>query len=123
MGKFETFEDIEAWQEAKALAVLIYLVSNVGEFSKDYSFKDQLRRSVVSISSNIAEGFERQGDKEFSRFLYIAKGSCGELRSQLYIAKELKYITEDEFKEFSSRTLKISKMISGLIKYLNKEKL
>ncbi|MFP5470042.1 MAG: four helix bundle protein [Bacteroidia bacterium] len=120
MGKFETFEDIEAWQEAKALAVSIYSVSNVGEFSKDYSFKDQLRRSAVSISSNIAEGFERQGDKEFSRFLYIAKGSCGELRSQLYIAKELKYLTEDEFKEFSNRTLKISKMISGLIKYLNK---
>lgn len=123
MGKFETFEDIEAWKEAKALAVLIYSTSNSGDFSKDYSFKDQLRRSAVSISSNIAEGFERQGDKEFSRFLYIAKGSCGELRSQLYIAKELNYITEEAFIDFSDRTIKISKMISGLIKYLNKERL
>ncbi|AKM82268.1 MAG: S23 ribosomal protein [Berkelbacteria bacterium GW2011_GWE1_39_12] len=87
--KIEKFEDIIAWQKAKELTLLSYR-----NFSciKDYSFKDQINRASVSVMNNIAEGYERMGDKEFKKFLYISKGSCGEVRSMLYLALELKYI-------------------------------
>ncbi len=83
--KIEKFEDLIVWQEAKALATKIY-----GELKecRDYGFRDQLQRSSVSIASNIAEGFERRSNKEFIQHLYVAKGSCSELRTQLYIAQE-----------------------------------
>ena len=119
MSKIEKFEDIKAWQKARELSKEIYLLTNKGDFSKDYSLKDQVRRCSVSVSSNIAEGFERQSDKEFSRFLYIAKGSCGELRSQIYIALDINYINEEQAQEIQNKAIEISKMISGLIKYLN----
>ena len=81
--KFERFEDIQAWQKAKLLSVRIY---NVFESSKDYSFKDQIQRASVSIMNNIAEGFERKSNNEFKHFLFIAKGSCGEVRSMLHFS-------------------------------------
>lgn len=81
--------------------------------------QQQIRRATISISSNIAEGFERNTDKEFIQFLYIAKGSAGEVRSQLYIALDLKFISEIQFKELSNEIVEISKLISGLIKYLH----
>jgi len=120
MNKFSTFEDINAWQKARMLNKLIYTFTNAEVFSKDYDLKRQIRRSSVSISSNIAEGFERNTDKEFSHFLYVAKASAREVRSQLYLAFDLEYLNERDFNNIKKKVLEISKMISGLIKYLNK---
>ncbi len=89
------------------------------ENSKDYSFKDQIQRASVSVMNNIAEGFERIGNKEFSHFLYIAKGSCGEVRYMLYVAKELNKISEKDFVSLFRLSEEISKIISGLIKLYN----
>ena len=113
--KIQRFEDVIAWQKAKDLAVGIYT-----EFSesKDFAFKDQIQRSAVSIMNNIAEGFERRTNDEFKYFLYVAKGSCGEVRSMLYLAKELNKITESAFNTLMQLTLEISKLLSGLIKTL-----
>ena len=86
MATVKKFEDLEIWQKARGVIREIYSISSVGEFSKDYGLKDQIRRSSVSIISNISEGFERDGNKEFLQFLSLAKGSCGELRAQLYVA-------------------------------------
>src|SRR5690606_771060 len=90
---------------------------------KDIDLQRQLRRATVSISSNIAEGFERNTDKEFIHFLFMAKGSAGEVRSQLYIALDLKFISEVQFNEMNESVTEISKLISGLIKYLQKSNL
>lgn len=120
MPKFNTFEDIISWQKARVLNLDIYNITNKNEnFSKDYALRDQIRRSSVSITSNIAEGFEKRTTKEFIRFLYIAKGSAGECRSQLYLAFDLNYISNDEFKKLNVKVQEISKLISGLIKYLS----
>ncbi len=110
------FEEIIAWQKAKELSVLIY---KLFEESRDFGFKDQIQRSSVSIMNNIAEGFERKGNKEFSHFLFIAKSSCGEVRSMLYLAIELNKISQDDFNTLFSLSEEISKMLSGLIKTLN----
>lgn len=80
------FEDLEVWKEARRLTNRIYRMTQDAKFSKDFGLRDQIQRAVVSIMSNIAEGFERGGNQEFIQFLYIAKGSCGEVRSQLYVA-------------------------------------
>ncbi len=113
--KFNQFEEIIAWQKAKDLTVTIYqlFIDN-----KDFGFRDQIQRASVSIMNNIAEGFERKTNKEFINFLYIAKGSCGEVRSMLTLALEFKYITKDQFQENYSLSVEISKMLSGLIKTL-----
>ena len=113
--KIEKFEDILAWQKSKILAISAY---DHFRLSKDFSFKDQVQRAAISISNNIAEGYERQSNKEFSKFLFIAKGSCAEVRSMLYIGLELKYISEKDFNTMYSLSLEISKMLSGLIKTL-----
>lgn len=111
----EKIEDIIAWQKSKNLSLDIYKIFNS---HKDYGFKDQIQRAGVSIMNNIAEGFERRGDKELKYFLYIAKGSCGEVRSMLYLALDLKYITEEDFKKMYSESTEISKILSGFIKTL-----
>jgi len=113
--KIEKFEDIIAWQRANKLAIDIY---KKFKNCRDFSFKNQLQRAVVSITNNIAEGFERKGNKEFIRFLYIAKGSCGETRSMLYMALKLEYISDLDFKIFYNLSVEISKILSGLIKTL-----
>lgn len=113
--KIEKFEDIMSWQKSKILVLDIY---EVFKDCRDYSFRDQLQRAAVSIMNNIAEGFERRTNKELISFLFIAKGSCAEVRSMLYIALELKYITKDKFDEWYSLSVEISKMLSGLIKTL-----
>ena len=92
--KIEKFEDIVAWQNARILTQDIYALFRL---NKDFGFKDQIQRAAVSVMSNIAEGYERQTNKEFAQFLYIAKGSCAEIRSLLYIGRDLKYITEEQF--------------------------
>lgn len=113
--KIEKFEDIIAWQKAKDLTLKCY-----GIFGslKDYGFKDQMLRACVSIMNNIAEGFERRGDKEFKHFLFIAKGSCAEVRSMIYIAIEIGYVNSKEFDIVYSMTVEVSKMLSGFIKTL-----
>lgn len=113
--KFERFEEILAWQKAKALTKEVYIL--FGE-SKDFGFKDQIQRASVSVMNNIAEGFERKSNNEFKYFLYVAKGSCGELRSMLILGFELKKIDDVNYTKLVSLSEEISKMISGLIKTL-----
>ena len=113
--KIERFVDIIAWQKSKELSVQVY---GFFEDSQDYDFKDQIKRASVAVMNNIAEGFERRGNKEFRHFLYIAKGSCGEVRSMLYLAKELNKISEKDFVSLFRLSEEISKIISGLIKTL-----
>ncbi len=116
--EFKSFEDIEAWKKAREFNKLIYQTSQNNMFEKDYDLKKQIRRASVSISSNIAEGFERNTIKEFIHFLYIAKASAGEVRSQLYLVFDLSYINENEFSILKYKITEVSKIISGLIKYL-----
>lgn len=112
------FEDLEVWQEATSLAVEIYAVSKDGSFSQDFGFRDQLRRSAVSIASNIAEGKERETIPELIRHLYIAKGSSGELKTQLFIAERVGYIESDRAKDLRQATEKISAKLGALIRTL-----
>lgn len=113
--KVERFEDIIVWQKSKELSVTIY---KLFEYHKDFGFRDQILRASVSIMNNIAEGFERSSNNEFKHFLFIAKGSCGELRSMLYLAKETEKISDTDFSSLYNSTLEISKMLSGFIKKL-----
>ena len=109
------FEEILAWQKSKELTRLIYK-----KFSsqKDFSFRDQIQQASVSIMNNVAEGFEHGSNPDFKRFLFIAKGSCGEVRSMLYIAQDLKYISETEFIDYYEKSIEISRLLSGFIKKL-----
>jgi four helix bundle protein len=118
MAKFECFEEIESWQHGRELMKAVYSASKRGEFAKDYSLKDQMRRAAVSICSNIAEGFERDGDKEFVQFLSQAKGSCGEVRSQLYHALDEGYLSDTQFNRLSEDCRAISAKLSRLMFYL-----
>lgn len=118
MATFKRFEDIDAWQKARELTSGIYRITGQGDFSKDYGLRDQIRRASVSIMSNIAEGFERSGTAEFGQFLSTAKGSAGEVRSQLYVALDQDYITVSTFEPLYSSVMQISRMISGLMNYL-----
>ena len=111
----EQFEDIIAWQKSKELTTEVY---RYFKNSKDYSFRDQIQRASVSIMNNIAEGFERKSNKEFKQFLYISKGSCGEVRSMLHLASELEYLTKDMAITLSNKAKEISKILSGFIKQL-----
>jgi len=113
--KIEKFEDILSWQKAKELTLIVY-----SEFAdcRDFGFKDQIQRASVSVMNNIAEGFERKSNNEFKHFLFIAKGSCGEVRSMLYLANELKYLSTETSNKLFQLCLEISKLISGLIKTL-----
>jgi len=113
--KVDRFEDIIAWQKSKELTLNIYSLFND---CKDYPFRDQLQRASVSIMNNIAEGFERKSNNEFKQFLFIAKGSCGEVRSMLILACELNKITKDEYTKQHTIVEEISKMLSGFIKKL-----
>ena len=102
MARITKFEDIEAWRISRELTKRIYEASSRGDFSRDFGLRDQIRRAAISIMSNIAEGFERGGDKEFRQFLSLAKGSAGELKSQLYVAADVGLLSQDQFKELYS---------------------
>jgi four helix bundle protein len=117
------FEDLEAWKLAREATKLIYEVSLTGNFCKDFALCNQIRRASISIVSNIAEGFERNGDKEFLQFLAIAKGSCGEVRAQLYVAIDQNYIDEKQFVLITNKLIETSRTISGLMKYLQQSEL
>jgi len=120
MSGIGCFEDIEVWQKARELTREIYVLSNEGLFARDFGLRDQIRRASVSIMSNIAEGFERGSNKEFIQYLYIAKGSAGEVRAQLYVALDQIYINQASFNSLNKNATEISRMLSGLINYLNK---
>src|ERR1700752_1334785 len=99
MARVEGFEDLAAWQIGRRLARELFAVSSKGDFARDYILRDQSRRAAISVLSNIAEGFERGGNQELIQFLSVAKGSVGELRSQLFIATDCGYIDSKEFSE------------------------
>jgi four helix bundle protein len=118
MSKVSRFEDLVVWQKARVLSFKVYQISADGPIIKDYGFKEQIRRSSVSISSNIAEGFERGGNKEFLQFLSIAKASAAETRSLLYLASDLEYISKAESDNLIAEASEVAKMISSLMSYL-----
>ncbi len=120
MSTFKTYQDIEAWQKARKLTNKIYWLTRQSEFHKDYVPTDQLRRACISVMSNIAEGFERDRTKEFIQFILYAKGSTGEITTQLIIALDQKYIDDNQCKELSDLANEIGKMLGGLIAYLQK---
>jgi four helix bundle protein len=121
--KVTRFEDLVIWQDARSLCKLIFDISQKGSFSKDFKLRDQIRTSSGSIMDNTAEGFERDGNREFIQFLSFAKGSCGECRSQSYRAFDFQYINSETLEELISRTIKLSCKISKLITYLQGSKI
>ena len=123
MSRIDRFEDLEVWKLARSLASLIYNASSLGNFARDFALRDQIRRASISVVSNIAEGFERDGDKEFIQFLFMAKGSCGEVRAQLYLARDRAYLSDEQFSTLTRQAAELSRMISGLIKYLRHSQL
>jgi len=120
MATFHRFEEIEGWQKARQLTQEIYAISKQGNFAKDFALRDQIRRAAISIMSNIAEGFERDGNKEFVQFLSSAKGSIGEVRTQLYVALDQNYIDQPTFNQLNALAIETAKKIGGLIKYLRR---
>lgn len=115
------FEDLEIWKSALLVTKDVYDITSQGKFSKDFGLRDQIRRAVVSISSNIVEGFEKRNNNEFRRFLMISKGSAGEVRNQLYIALSINYINKLEFDKINSQLLELSKRMGAFISYLTKK--
>jgi four helix bundle protein len=120
MASIERFEDIQSWQKARKLCVVIFQLTAKEVFSKDFSLKDQIKRSSGSVMDNIAEGFDRSSSKDFRRFLFMSKGSLSEVKSQLYRALDQNYINKEEFREAFSMADETGKLIGGLIKYLDK---
>ncbi len=114
MSKIERFEDLIAWQKARELTLAIYQMTRQGSFAKDYGLSGQIQRAAVSTMSNIAEGFERGRPGEFHQFLSIAKGSCGEIRSQLYVALDVGYINQRIFSQMLSKSEEVGRIIGGL---------
>ena len=123
MARIDRFEDLEIWKLAKNIANRIYDVTAVGKFSQDYVLRDQVRRAGVSLFSNIAEGFERNGNREFLQFLSIAKASCGEVRAQMIFARDRCYISEDELQTITHDLISLSNQIGGFCKYLRQSEL
>ena len=123
MAAIERFEDIESWKCAREVVRLVYEISSNSRFAKDFALCNQMRRASISVLSNIAEGFEREGNKEFLNFLSIAKGSCGEVRAQLYVAFDQKYIDSEKFAQVSGKLIETSRMIAGFMRYLQQTEL
>jgi four helix bundle protein len=121
--QIKTFEELEIWKTARHLTQEVYMISKASPFSRDYGLRDQMRRASVSIMSNIAEGFERGGNQEFTQYLYIAKGSCGELRSQTYIALDQGYIDQTKADNLLVILKRLSIMIKHLIDHLKRSAL
>jgi len=118
MSTIKKFEDLEVWKVARELCQDIFKLTLQDAFSKDFGLKDQIRGSSGSVMDNIAEGFERDGTREFVQFLSVSKGSCGESRSQLYRALDHKYITTEQFELLSQKTIDLGRKISNLMIYL-----
>jgi four helix bundle protein len=120
MAAIERFEDIVAWQSARKLVKEVYQASTRGGFARDFASRDQIRRAAVSIMSNIADGFERSGDREFRHFLFTAKASAGEVRSLLYVACDLEYLGLPLYRSLDEQATRCGKQIAGFIKYLDR---
>ena len=120
MSSIKKFEDINAWQKARELTSDIYHITDEGEFSNDFTLRNQIKKASTSIMLNIAEGFARNTDREFNQFLTYAHGSCAEVQSALYIALDQKYISKEQFTTLYSKTEEISKMIMNFSSYLSK---
>lgn len=118
--KVSSFEDLQVWRDSRKLVKSIYKLTAKGTFSKDYGLKEQIQRASVSIMNNIAEGFERNNNKEYIKFLGYSKGSAGEVRSMLYVALDLGYITKDDFTVFYESSINVIAQISNFGKYLRK---
>ena len=119
MATINSFEELEVWKKSRILCNEIYVVTCIGSFERDFKLRDQINGSSGSIMDNISEGFERDGKNEFRQFLSIAKGSCGEVRSQLYRALDRKHINEEQFEKLKNQAEEISKQLNSFIKYLN----
>lgn len=118
MSKIDRFEDLGVWKEAVAIGVDVYKLTGRGKLQRDFPATDQLRRAAISISNNIAEGFEYNNPRSFIRFLNYAKGSAGELRSNLYVLKEADVVADEDYIIISDKLMNISKSIKGFMKYL-----
>ena len=118
MATIERFEDLEGWKKGRELARLVYEVTAIGEFARDFGLRDQIRRAAVSVLSNIAEGFERDGNKELRQFLTVAKGSAGEVKAQLYVALDAGFIDQEQFSRLCSMATEVGKLMGGFIRYL-----
>jgi len=114
MDGIRRFEDLIAWQKARVLTRAVYVVSGEGAFARDFGLRDQIRRASVSVMSNIAEGFERRGRGEFHQALVIAKASCAEVRSLLYVSTDVGYISLETFRSLASETEEVSRILGGL---------
>ncbi len=114
----QRFEDIVAWQKGRELVDKVYKLTSEDKVRRDFVLKDQIRRAAISIMSNIAEGYARQTNREFIQFLYIARGSASETKSQLYVALDLGYISKQEFEKIYETVSEVAKLITGFIKYL-----
>lgn len=123
MAKINTFENLEIWKLSLQITKLIYDLTAKNNFSKDFGLRDQIRRSIISVSSNIVEGFEKNNNNEFIRFLKIAKGSSGETKNQLHIALIVNYINKEEFNQVNEKLKCLSNQIGGFIVYLQKKRL
>lgn len=118
MSSIERFEDILAWQKARELTKQVYESARTGLFSRDYGLRDQIQRASVSVMANIAEGFERGGDKEFGQFLSNSKASCGELKSHLYVALDQGYFDAGAFDELHAGADEVGRLVNGFMGYL-----
>jgi four helix bundle protein len=123
MPSIQRFEEIEAWNKGRELTRRIYQITSKANFSRDFTLKDQIKRAAISITSNIAEGFERGGNREFIQFLATAKGSASELKSQLYAALDAGYIDKNEFEELYKLGHSIVLLTGGFMKYLQQSEL
>jgi four helix bundle protein len=123
MNKIERFEDILSWQKARALTKDIYTCTRTGPLARDLGLKDQIQRASVSTMANIAEGFERGGDREFLQFLSNCKGSCGEVKSHLYVALDQDYLAQASFDQLYAKTDEVSRLVVGFMTYLRQSQL
>lgn len=121
MSGAKQFEDLIAWQKARELTNLIYRLTRTAPFQHDFSLVNQIRRSSISVMSNIAEGYERQTRKELIHFLFVAKGSAGEVRSQLITAHDQHYLNDEDFETAKAFVIETSKTIAGFIRYLHNQ--
>ena len=114
------FEELESWQVARSLANVVYELTKQDAFRKVFSLVDQMRRAAVSIMNNVAEGYERGSNKDFAKFLFIARGSAGEVRSMLYLARDQEYLSQKHFEDASALAVRASQLCWGMIKHLQK---
>jgi four helix bundle protein len=117
------FEDLEVWQKARSFTKAVYRVTSSERFSRDFALRDQVRRAAVSVMANIAEGFERDGDREFRQLLTLGKGSAGEARAHLYVALDAGYLTPEEFQELQQTIRDVSRQIWGLMDHLKQSEM